>query len=606
MVAASANAIEHNFKYDKAFYDHFAEIKLHGLSREETNQLFRSTINKIENEETIIKYKQHKLETLRQLSGGNIRNMIIFFDILLKSKKSSLMQDLEKVLERVTPYNLDKIKSLKNKQRKIIDFLAKEWDGTFVKAIADGTRMESNEVSSQLSALIENQIVCAKNSSSRKKLYFIKDRFFNIWYLMRNSTLANKNRVVWLVKVYESFYSKTELKHKRRHLLRKLKAKTCSTFDVFYDAITHLYLRDNDYFPKIELHRELVDYLKDENPSFLTYLPTIDEIIDIDDKNRKKAVKEILNEVSSKEELIDKNYKEINKSKEKNLLIINGSYPKKEKAEAYHRLGHLDQSEDYFLKAIKLGSKKANLCIAHYYYSIEKYTEALNYYFEAKKLKYHSSIKYIVQTKKKLNQNYDVIFEYEDYFNNIDKNISIAHKLAHFYERKNNLKKAQYYFNLGLKAGDIDIIECYGYFLYQNNFKKELALSLDKFLIKNINPNEADRFYSIIIYSTIQLWNNHLENATKYIDLVLSNYSGNKGSFIIEFLLLLISKDNLYITKELLEKHDLKPRFKPIWYTLMHYLKDDYPDEFLKMGSELKDTVNDMIARVEEMKIKYA
>ncbi len=207
IIGASANAMEHNFRYDKAFYDHFAEIKLQGLTREETKQLFDSKINKIENEEKVIKYKQHKLETLRQLSGGNIRNLIIFFDILLKNKNSSLMEDLGEVLERVTPYNLDKIKTLKNKQRKIIDFLAKAWDGTFVKEIADGTRMESNEVSSQLNALIENQIVCAKNSSTRKKLYFIRDRFLNIWYLMRNSTLANKDSVIWLVKVYESFYS---------------------------------------------------------------------------------------------------------------------------------------------------------------------------------------------------------------------------------------------------------------------------------------------------------------------------------------------------------------------------------------------------------------
>jgi len=425
--------------------------------------------------------------------------------------------------------------------------------------------------------------------------------------LMRNSTLANKHSVVWLVKVYESFYSKTELKHKRRHLLKKLKTKTCSTFDVFYDAITHLYLPGNDYFQKIEMHRELIEYLKDENPSYLDYLPKIDDIIDINDEKRKRVVKEILSGVSSREELFNKNYKERSKIKEKYLLIVDGDYQKKEKAEAYHRLGHLDKNEDYFLKAIKLGSKKANLCIGHHYYELGKYREALSYYHEAKKLKYHSSIKHIAQTKKKLNQDFDIIFEYEDYFNNIDKDISVVHKLAHLYEGKNNIKKAQYYFDLGLKAEDIETIECYGYFLYQNNFNKKLALSFNGYLIKNIetNPNATDRFFSSIIYSIIQLWDNNLEKATKYFDLNYFNYSGIKDSFIIEYLLLLISKNNLYITKELLEKYDLKPRFKPIWYTIMHYLKDDYPDEFLKMGSELEDAVNDMIAHVEEMKIKY-
>jgi len=582
IVAASANAIEHNFKYDKAFYDHFVEIKLNGLTREETNELF------------------NKLETLRQLSGGNIRNMIIFFEILLKSEESSLMEDLEEVLERVTPYNLDKIKSLKNKQRKIIDFLAKAWDGTFVKDIANGTRLESNEVSAQLNTLIENQIVCAKNSSSRKKLYFIKDRFFNIWYLMRNSTLANKNRVLWLVKVYENFYSKIELKHKRQHLLKRLKAKSCSTFDIFYEAISLLYLKDYDYFQKIELHRELVEYLKDERSSFLNTLPNIDEIIDINDEKRKRVVKEILKEVSSKEELIDQDYKDKGKRREKYLLIIEGNYSKKEKAKAYHDLGHIENKMDNFLKAIKLGSKKANLCLAHYFYKDKNYTEALKYYDKAKKLKFPSAIKYFIQTKKQLNQKFDVIYEYENYFNNIDKDFSVAHKLAHFYEGKSNIKKAQYYFEYGLKAEDIDTTECYVFFIYKNNLSIKKALSFTSFLKDNI-----DKPHTRVIYCIIQLWNNNIEEAIYFIKSVAKFFFTVNSKYLIEFLLLLISKGNFYITKEIFEEYILTLSFKPVWYTLMYYLKDDYPDEFLKMGPELKDTVNDMIARVEEMKIKY-
>lgn len=600
IVAASANAIEHNFKYDKAFYDHFAEIKLHGLTREETNHLFRSKIKKIEIEDKIIKRKHHKLETLRQLSGGNIRNMIIFFDILLKSKKSSLMQDLEEVMERVTPYNLDKIKSLKNKQRKIIDFLAKEWDGTFVKDIANGTRLESNEVSAQLNNLIENQIVCAKNSSSRKKLYFIRDRFFNIWYLMRNSTLVNKDRVVWLVKVYESFYSKMELKHKRQHLLKRLKTKTCNTFDVFYDAVCLLYLKDYDYFQKIELHRELVEYLKDEEASFLNYLPNIDEIIDINDEKRKRVVKEILTEVSSKEELIDQDYKDSDKRKEKYLLIIEGNYSKNEKAKAYHDLGHIENRVDNFLKAIKLGSKKANLCLAHYFYKNKSYDEALKYYLKAKKLKYHTALEYIILTKKKLNQSFDVVYEYETYFNNIEKEISVAHKLAHFYEEKNNIKKAQYYFEYGLETEDLDTLECYAYFIYKNNLNIKKALSLVPILKDNISKPHAR-----VIYSIIQLWNNNIEEAINLTKTVFRFSFSVNSQYLIEFLLLLISKRQFYVTKEIFDDYVLTHTFKPVWYTLMYYLKDDYPDEYLKMGSELKDTVEDMIARVEEMKINY-
>lgn len=43
------------------------------------------------------------------------------------------------------------------------------------------------------------------------------------------------------------------------------------------------------------------------------------------------------------------------------------------------------------------------------------------------------------------------------------------------------------------------------------------------------------------------------------------------------------------------ETFNLKERYKPIWYALMHYQKDKYPHEFKRMGAEL-----------EEMRSKYA
>jgi hypothetical protein len=54
------------------------------------------------------------------------------------------------------------------------------------------------------------------------------------------------------------------------------------------------------------------------------------------------------------------------------------------------------------------------------------------------------------------------------------------------------------------------------------------------------------------------------------------------------------------------EKWQLKDRFKPLYYATLHYLKDEYPTEYLRMGPELKETVEEIIADVEQMAIDYA
>lgn len=54
------------------------------------------------------------------------------------------------------------------------------------------------------------------------------------------------------------------------------------------------------------------------------------------------------------------------------------------------------------------------------------------------------------------------------------------------------------------------------------------------------------------------------------------------------------------------EEWQLKDRFKPLYYATLHYLRDEYPTEYLRMGPELKETVEEIIADVEQMAIDYA
>ncbi|MCP5052631.1 MAG: hypothetical protein GY940_36015, partial [bacterium] len=51
---------------------------------------------------------------------------------------------------------------------------------------------------------------------------------------------------------------------------------------------------------------------------------------------------------------------------------------------------------------------------------------------------------------------------------------------------------------------------------------------------------------------------------------------------------------------------DLKERLKPVYYAMMHFLKDDYPNEYKKMGEELKQTVEEIIQMVHQWEKDYA
>ncbi|MFW2592392.1 hypothetical protein ACN5PC_10835, partial [Aliarcobacter butzleri] len=67
----------------------------------------------------------------------------------------------------------------------------------------------------------------------------------------------------------------------------------------------------------------------------------------------------------------------------------------------------------------------------------------------------------------------------------------------------------------------------------------------------------------------------------------------------------LLTKKQYFLAKKLLEleEYNLKEKLKPSWYALMTYMQDEYPNEIKKMGSELQESVNEIIRNIEELKM---
>ena len=80
---------------------------------------------------------------------------------------------------------------------------------------------------------------------------------------------------------------------------------------------------------------------------------------------------------------------------------------------------------------------------------------------------------------------------------------------------------------------------------------------------------------------------------------------------IAEYISLLIAKEQYFCAFDYFNSPEsdtlqLKDRFKIHYYALLFFLQDKYPNEYLRMGEELKETVAELIERIKELRKKYS
>ncbi|TCC98509.1 winged-helix domain-containing protein [Pedobacter hiemivivus] len=210
IIGASAIILNDSNNYAEPFYNSFKVIYLQGLNKEETFELISQLQENCEHKVDLSKNKA-KIETLAILTGGVIRTLMMLYQVLLDDQNGTALKDLEIILDRVTPLYKHRIEDLPVQQRRIVDVIAKRWDAVSAKEIADNIRddgkpLATKLVSAQLQQLEKNNVIEKKKTGTKNHLYQLKERFFNIWYLMRNGDRKDRVRVVWLTKFLELWY----------------------------------------------------------------------------------------------------------------------------------------------------------------------------------------------------------------------------------------------------------------------------------------------------------------------------------------------------------------------------------------------------------------
>ena len=202
----------------------------------------------------------------------------------------------------------------------------------------------------------------------------------------------------------------------------------------------------------------------------------------------------------------------------------------------------------------------------------------------------------------------------------MEKNEIITKKLSnnknHFYQISERFFNIWYLMRHGRKGDKRKVLWLVRFLeewcdegeLVSKLIKKEKALALAKqsYIIENSDTHRLN-------YAKILLWNNQIADSKKIANEFLYNknfYSESSGVFT-NYLFLLLAKEQYdflyeYFTNEKAIEINIKDQLKPIWYTLMYYMQDQHPNEYLRMGEELEETVKEIITEVEQMKIDYA
>ena len=279
LVGASATLLEHTFNYKEPFFDFFYQIRLKGMTTDETILLFEKLAEnegKTEEFKEILKTERPRIEVMRKLSGGVIRTMVMLFDVFIDNEKQDSFKDLEAILDRVTPLYKHRMDDLKPQQQQIVDAVARAWDAVTVSEIAELSRTErqglkTNQISAQLKQLVDNQVIeIEPRTTGRNNLYRLQERFFNIWYLMRYSTRQDKQRVVWFVKFLEGWCNTNDLKQLFDRFDNNLEKGTYELNTIFDRALAYSMVENDEVLKeKIHILQKAINYLRtnkfDEN-----------------------------------------------------------------------------------------------------------------------------------------------------------------------------------------------------------------------------------------------------------------------------------------------------------------------------------------------------
>ena len=145
------------------------------------------------------------------LTGGNPRLVAIVASFGAELSFRALMDDLLDLVDEHTEYFRSHIEALPAQERRVYLALADLWKPATTREVADRSRVDTSKCSAQLTRLIERGVVQVTGGTLRRKQYYLTERLYNIYYLVRRNG-GPDSMIRALIRFMESFYSRSALR----------------------------------------------------------------------------------------------------------------------------------------------------------------------------------------------------------------------------------------------------------------------------------------------------------------------------------------------------------------------------------------------------------
>ncbi len=235
LLLGSANAFfEAIGGYGEPLYEFFRVFKLEGIGPEETRRILEAVASS-EGRPMVcgaLHMDHGRLETIRQLTGGNPRLLGLACRLLIASPLGSVVEDLERLIDEQTPYFKARIEDLPGQSRKVFHCISERWKPLLAKEVAASAKLSSSHASAQLKQLVEKGYVREiKLPHSKRTRYEVGDRFYNIYYLLRFSS-SGRDRLERLVGFLHDLFGSAGMRMMYSAALTSLRRHVLETGDV--------------------------------------------------------------------------------------------------------------------------------------------------------------------------------------------------------------------------------------------------------------------------------------------------------------------------------------------------------------------------------------
>ena len=268
LLLGSANAVFDAIRsHAQPFYEFFRLVTLEGIGPEETARLLDTLAGREGRPDVpqALDLERGRLETLRRLTGGNPRLLVLACRMLIESPLGPAFEDLEQLIDEQTPYFKARIEELPIQARMVFHCLADGWAPLLAKEVAAAANLTSSHASAQIKQLMERGYAQeVRLPGAKRTRYEVSDRFYNIYYVLRFSR-SNRERLQRLVAFLHDLFGASGMRTMYSTFLEALRTDESRTGDSsdWLEIIAGYVAADSDFKGREDWRLEALDLAKE-------------------------------------------------------------------------------------------------------------------------------------------------------------------------------------------------------------------------------------------------------------------------------------------------------------------------------------------------------